>query len=159
MIRKSAYLMTKPLLKREEISRKKNLALLKVIRVAKRQSKRTLRNVLLSKVFNLSFKVIFCIVVTGIGVYGAYAFMEIAFGNNIVVSKSEILSRIEKHTPLPAGEPQDIVRVQDENTLKTQNVLFKDVQEGYYIIVYPSLAIVYDLRNDAIVAMKRTDNR
>ncbi len=31
------------------------------------------------------------------------------------------------------------------------------MKEGDYIIIYPTAAVIYDLRNDTIVALKRKD--
>ena len=56
---------------------------------------------------------------------------------------------------LPPEAPYEIVRVQDEEDLKKQNEFYKDVKEGDYILMYKKVAIIYDLRNNAIVAIKR----
>lgn len=66
------------------------------------------------------------------------------------------MARVAKHTPLPEGEPEAVVRVQDPESLKKQNNLYENVKEGDYIVIYPTLAVVYDLRNDHIVALKST---
>ena len=95
--------------------------------------------------------------ISGTALYGAYAFIGNTFANDIIVSKSEILTRVGKHTDLPSNEPEAVVRVQDPNTLKKQNSFYENVKEGDYIIIYPKMAVIYDLRNDSIIALKRTD--
>jgi hypothetical protein len=125
-----------------------------IAKSAKRYSKQTLRDLLLSKTFNKGFKVIIAVLVFGSALYGAYAFIGDSLAHEVVVSESEILERVGKHTELPEGKPEAIVRVQDPETLKAQNALYENVKEGDYIVMFPTLAVVYDLRNDHIVALK-----
>lgn len=136
-------------------SQRKRGSLSKISRSAKRYGKQTLRDILLSKTFHSSFKILIGLMVTGSALYGAYAFIGTTFADDIVVSKSEILSRVSRHINLPLGEPEAVVRVQDSSTLKKQNTLFENAKEGDYIVMYQDLAVVYDLRNDAIIALKR----
>ncbi len=95
--------------------------------------------------------------VVGSALYGAYAWIGNTLANDIVVSKSEILTRVAKKVELPKGEPDAVVRVQDADTLKKQQGFYADVKEGDYIVMYPGLAVIYDLRNDSIVALKRSE--
>lgn len=120
----------------------------------KRYGKRTLRDILLSKTFHAGFKVFIGFMVAGSALYGAYAFIGNTVANDVVVSKSEIIARVAKHVQLPAEDPEAVVRVQDAETLQKQAALYENVKEGDYILVYPSMAVVYDLRNDRIVALK-----
>lgn len=128
----------------------------RIAKTTKRYGKQTLRDLLLSKTFHSTFKVFFGLLIVGSALYGAYAFIGNAVVNDVVVSKSEIIARVGKHIELPAGEPEALVRVQDAETLQKQAPLYENVKEGDYILVYPSLAVVYDLRNDHIVALKST---
>jgi hypothetical protein len=95
--------------------------------------------------------------VSGSALYGAYALIGNTLANDVVVSKSEILARVAKLTPLPTISPDAVVRVQDSATLKKQNSFYENVKEGDYIVMYPGLAIIYDLRNDSVVALKRSE--
>lgn len=147
----------KTIQKRTPVKKGTRGALSKMARSTKKYGKRTLRDILLSKTFNSGFKVLVGMMIAGSALYGAYAFIGTSIAGDVVVSQSEILSRVGKHTQLPTGEPDAVVRVQDPDTLKKQNSLFENVKEGDYIIMYSSLAVVYDLRNDTIVALKRTD--
>lgn len=129
----------------------------KFTRAAKRYGKQTLRDLLLSKTFHAGFKVMIGLAIGGSALYGAYAFIGKSVANEVVVSESEILSRIGKHATLPSGKPEAIVRVQDPEALRNQAALYENVKEGDYIVIYPSLAVVYDLRNDRIIALKSTE--
>jgi hypothetical protein len=135
-------------------SRKKVGTISKLARSTKRYGKQTLRDLLLSKTFHSAFKVFLGLLISGSALYGAYAFIGNSVANDVVVSQSEIIARIAKHTELPEGAPEAIVRVQDPVTLQKQAALYENVKEGDYIVIYPSLAVVYDLRNDHIVALK-----
>ncbi len=118
----------------------------------------TLRSILLSHTFHKAAKLVVIGLMLGGASYGAYSFIGTTFAKEVVISKSEILSRIGKLTAIPSEEPYNIVRVQDGEDLKKQNEFYKDIKEGDYIVIYHDLAIIYDLRNDVIVATKRIEN-
>ena len=143
-------------LKKRKTLHKERTPLARIARNTKRYGKQTLRDLLLSKTFSNSFKVFIGCLIVGSALYGAYAFIGNTFANDVVVSKSEILSRVAKHAELPSGDPDAVVRVQDAGTLKKQNDFYANVKEGDYVVMYPQLAVIYDLRNDSIVALKRT---
>lgn len=129
-------------------------SLSRAARATRRYGKQTLRDILLSKTFHSGFKVSIMLLIAGSALYGAYAFIGNSVVNDVVVSKSEIIARVGKHIDLPEEEPEAVVRVQDAESLKSQAALYENVKEGDYILVFPSLAVVYDLRNDHIVALK-----
>ncbi len=94
-------------------------------------------------------------VVAGSSAYGLYHLVGRTFANEVVISKSEIVSRVSKLTALPPYDPDDVVRVEDENNLRKQNAFYRDIKEGDYIIMYKDMAVIYDLRNNTIVAMRK----
>lgn len=145
--------------KRTTESRAKSGSISKIARTTKRYGKKTLREILLSKTFHVSFKVFVGLMISGSALYGAYAFIGNTFANDVIVSKSEILSRVSKHIELPEGNPDAVVRVQDASVLKKQNDFYTNVKVGDYIVMYSNIALIYDLRNDSIVALKRTERR
>lgn len=128
----------------------------RVARSVKRGAKQTLREILLSKTFHTGFKVMIGMLITASALYGAYALIGDSITKDVIVSESEILDRVGKHIALPEGKPEAIVRVQDPESLRGQNPLYENVKVGDYIVMYPTLAVVYDLRNDHIVALKST---
>lgn len=87
--------------------------------------------------------------------YMGYLYIGKNVANDIVVSKSEIVARVAALTSVPQENPEKVVRVQDPETLKSQNPFYDNVKEGDYIVMYPSLAVIYDLRNNTIVATKK----
>lgn len=120
----------------------------------KRYTKQAVKSLLLSPTFHSSFKIMTALIVSSGLIYASYFFISKTFANEVVVSQSEIVSRVGKLTPLPQEAPYEIVRVQDEEDLRKQNPFYKDIKEGDYIVMYKDLAVIYDLRANSIVAVK-----
>lgn len=121
----------------------------------KRFAKKGMRSMLLSPVFHSTFKIVGTSAIAIVMLYGSYLYIGKTFANEVVVSQSEIVARVGKLTSLPQESPYEIVRVQDDEDLRKQNPFYKDVKEGDYILMYNNLAVIYDLRNNIIVAIKR----
>lgn len=126
-----------------------------VAKKVKRYLKQGVKAILLSSVFHSTFKIISTAIVVVAMVYGSYLYVSKTFANEVVVSQSEIVARVGKLALLPNESPYEIVRVQDWEDLQKQNPFYKDVKEGDYILMYKNLAVIYDLRNNTIVAIKR----
>mgnify|MGYP000905387328 CR=1 FL=1 len=127
------------------------------LRKYKRYAKQGVKSMLLSPLFHSSFKVLTGLLLTSSLLYGSYVYVGKTFANEVVISQSEIISRVSKLTTLPDEEPSEIVRVQDKETLRKQNDFYKDIEEGDYILMYKDMAVIYDLRGNRIVAIKRTN--
>lgn len=123
----------------------------------KNKTKKLIRSVLLLKSFQYVVSILFFISLISSVAYGAYALVGSSVAEDVIVSKSEIVKRVTKFIVLPEGEPQAVVRVEDAESLKKQNGFYEGVKEGDYILVYQKVAIIYDLRNDAIVGLKSTE--
>lgn len=121
----------------------------------KRYAKQGIKRTLVSPVFHSSFKIVITAVVVTSMLYGSYLYIGKTFANEIVVSQSEIVARVGKLMSLPTEDPYEIVRVQDEEDLRKQNLFYKDIKEGDYILIYKNLAVIYDLRNNRIMGIKR----
>lgn len=129
----------------------------RAVHSTKRYSKQTLKNVLLSKIFHSAFKIFITVFIISATLYGIYAYFHTALKNEVVVSESEIVDRVSKLVTIPNEVPEDVVRVEDAEILKKQNSFYENVKVGDYIIMYQKLAIIYDLRNNVIVAMKKVE--
>lgn len=127
------------------------------LKTIKRYTKYGVRATLLSPFFHSAVKVVVIGIVVSSALYGSYHYINKTFANEIVISQGEIIARVAKLTDLPKEPPVEIVRVQDGDDLRKQNVFYKDVKEGDYIIMYKNMAVIYDLRNNAIVAIKRSN--
>lgn len=136
-----------------ETPKKKNVSIGKAL---KNYGKLTVKRILLSKQFHIFFKVCSTAIVFALVSYGAYVYINSTVENDVVVSKSEIIARVAKLTSIPSGNPDAVVRVEDPETLKKQNSFYENVKTGDYILIYPNEAIVYDLLNNTIVSVKKT---
>jgi hypothetical protein len=125
----------------------------------KRSVKQGAKAVLLSPVFHSAFRVIATVFVSSLLIYSSYFFIGKTFANEVVISQSEIIARVGVLTSLPQEAPYEIVRVQDEEALRKQNLFYKDINEGDYILIYKNLAVIYDLRNNTIKGIKRPGDR
>lgn len=124
-------------------------------KTASRNAKIALKAMLMSRLFNYSFKLSLIGMITFSALYGAYALIGTNVAKDIIVSKSEIISRVGLLTDLPKANPEAVVRVEDPSTLRKQNPFYDSVKEGDYILIYKDLAVIYDLRNNVIVGLKR----
>jgi hypothetical protein len=122
-----------------------------------RHTKRAVKSILLSPFFHTTFKVVVGLAISYGVIYHGYTYAENTFAHDVVVSKSEIIARVSKLAQLPTGDPEAVVRVQDAETLKKQNPFYENVHEGDYIIMYPKVAVIYSLRSNYIVALKREE--
>jgi hypothetical protein len=128
-------------------------------RKLKRYAKQGVKSILLSPTFHSAFKILSVAFISFGLLYASYFFIGKTFANEVIVSQSEIIARVSKLTPLPSEVPYEVVRVQDETDLRKQNVFYKDIKEGDYILIYRDLAVIYDLRDNVIVGIKRTGDR
>ncbi len=129
-----------------------------LISAIKKIIKRRLKSFLLSKLLHVGFYFILVIVVGVSILWGLYNIMKPVLRNNVVVSQSEIITRVSKLVTLPQNEsPDAIVRVEDADILQKQSDFYRSsgVKEGDYILMYPSVAIIYDLRNNTVIAVKK----
>lgn len=135
----------------------KSTVVSKVKRSAKKKTKMMVKSLLLSKTFHKAFNVTAIGLLVFFASYIAYTNFTGTFKDEVVVSKSEIVDRVSKLTTLPNETPDDVVRVQDPETLKKQNTFYENVKEGDYIVMYSKMAVIYDLRNNVIVSEKRIE--
>lgn len=126
------------------------------VKKLKRYTKQGVKSMLLSPLFHKAFTIGMIALFSSGVLYASYFYISKSFANEIVVSQSEIVARVAELTTLPKEEPYDIVRVQDEESLRKQNPFYQDVKEGDYILMYKNTAVIYDLRRNVIVALKRT---
>ena len=136
---------------------KKNKITTKVVSHKKNYAKHFVRTLLLSKRFYLVCKILLGVVLLIFAFYGIYSYINTSFAHGVVVSQSEIIDRVAKLTTLPPGPPSSVVRVEDPETLKKQNIFLGNAKNGDYILMYEKAAIIYDLRNNSIVAVKKSE--
>lgn len=130
-----------------------------LVKKMKRYTKQGVKSMLLSSWFHSTCKIVSVAVIVIGTLYSSYLYIGKTFANEVVVSQSEIVSRVGKLTQLPQEVPDEIVRVQDPEDLKKQNPFYRDIEEGDYILMYKSVAVIYNLRDNRIVGVKRIQNQ
>ncbi len=100
----------------------------------------------------IAFSIIFFIFI--FGVY-KLAMTGVTYYNgenkNKTLSEKEIISRISTHMVMPKEEISMMIKVKDSELLKKESAFYKDVQKGDYVVVYPSLALIYNQKEDKVV--------
>lgn len=67
------------------------------------------------------------------------------------LSEKEIANRISAHMIVPREDMSMMIKVKDSDGMRKQSAFYKDVQKGDYVVVYPSLAVIYNQKEDRVV--------
>ncbi|MFO0743979.1 MAG: hypothetical protein U0469_02950 [Candidatus Paceibacterota bacterium] len=102
-----------------------------------------------------SFKVMFLSIVSGlVVVIVIFGYINSAKTKAESVTQENVISQLSKQISLPNEAPVTFLRVSDAKNLSLQDEFYKNVQNGDYIIVYSSMALVYDFSNNKIENVK-----
>ena len=102
-----------------------------------------------------SFKIMFLSIVSGlVVVIVIFGYINSAKTKAESVTQDNVISQLSKQINLPNEIPTTFLRVSDAKTLALQDEFYKNVQNGDYIIVYSSIALVYDFANNKIENIK-----
>lgn len=63
----------------------------------------------------------------------------------------EIINNLSKIANIPDEEIDAFNKVSDPDTLANQSPLFKGIKKGDYIVLYPSLIVLYDAENNKVI--------
>ena len=83
-----------------------------------------------------------------------YGFINSSRTNAESITQESVISQLSKQIVLPDEVPSTFLRVSDAQTLASQDDFYKNTKNGDYIIVYSSLALVYDFSDDKIENIK-----
>lgn len=101
--------------------------------------------------FKLGFLSVALLAIVGTVIYG------IIFGtktNAESITQDTVLSQLEEHLFLPEVEPISLMRVSNAKELAAQDVFYKDIKNGDYIIVFENLLLIYDFDKSLIKNIK-----
>ena len=102
-----------------------------------------------------SFKVMFLSIVSGlVVVIVIFGYINSTKTKAESVTQENVISQLSKQISLPNETPVTFLRVSDAKSLSLQDEFYKNVQNGDYIIVYSSMALVYDFSNNKIENVK-----
>ena len=119
-----------------------------------------LRKILKSKkkqrVFRALVAIFAIVLISGVSLYGLSAIAKAAMSyysgsSSEVSSNYDIINKISKQVKLPTEEVKVLLKVKNPESLKQEADFYKDVKKDDYILVYPSLAIIYDANLDKVV--------
>ena len=74
-------------------------------------------------------------------------------------SDKYILDKVGVLVPLPKNTTPKMVRVDDPDNLRKENLFYAKVKEGDYIIAYPKLLIIYDAVHNEIENIKESSQK
>ena len=66
-------------------------------------------------------------------------------------NEKDLILYISRHIKLPDENPTVYAKVKDAQKLEGQSPFYADVKEGQYVLIYPSLAIIYDAERDVLI--------
>lgn len=90
-------------------------------------------------------------------IFGVYKLAAVGYGyytgesSSKTLSEKEIVSRIATHMIVPKEDVSMMIKVKDSETMRRESAFYKDVQKGDYVVVYPSLAVIYNQKEDRVV--------
>lgn len=98
--------------------------------------------------------VILLVAITAIVVYAvsmmARAGMDY-YGENVTPSNYSLLNKIGEQVKLPKEEIKMFLKVKNPDSLKGESDFYKDIQKDNYVVIYPSLAIIYDANQNKVI--------
>ncbi|MEN9338639.1 MAG: hypothetical protein RI945_364 [Candidatus Parcubacteria bacterium] len=109
------------------------------------------RRISLFKLTKMAFLSIFSLVIVFVVIYGFVISNKTSAES---ITQDTVLSELAKHIILPEEELVNLMRVQDAKNLVKQDVFYKNVKNGDYIIVYPSMVFVYNFDDNLIKNVK-----
>ncbi len=130
-----------------------------VEKIKNKLEKRKQRQKKLSTIFGVLGGVILILVV--FVAYSQYKLYQLSLDEKTFSSKTivitasttpeEIISLLEKHVLLPAGNPQ-IAQVEDVEKLKETQAFFKNAENGDVVVLYETTIFLYRPSKDILVA-------
>ena len=95
-----------------------------------------------------NIKIIFALAVVAAAVFWIYT----SNYKNQEITNKQVLEKLKTIILLPENSEPAIAIVTDAEALKiSQPAFFIDAKNGYRVIVYPSLAILYDYKSNKII--------
>ncbi len=98
--------------------------------------------------------VIFLLCVTAIAVYGLSLMARAStdyFEDNVTQSSYSLLKKIGEQIDLPQEEVKLFLKVKNPEDLKRESDFYTEIEKDNYVIIYPSLAIIYDANTNRVI--------
>ena len=72
-------------------------------------------------------------------------------GETKAVTEADVIAQVARLIQLPQENMDIMVKVKNPKILENESDFYKGVKKDDYIIVYPSLALIYEAKSDTIV--------
>jgi hypothetical protein len=70
------------------------------------------------------------------------------------ITQDTVLDQLSKQIILPEEDPTSMMRIQDSKSLIKQDIFYKNIDNGDYIIVFSNLVLIYDFDKKLIKNIK-----
>jgi hypothetical protein len=90
-----------------------------------------------------------CVVIYGVSMM-ARAGMDY-YGENVTPSNYSLLKKIGDQVELPKEEVKIFMKVKNPEQLKQESDFYSDIKKDDYVVIYSSLAVIYDANSDKVL--------
>jgi hypothetical protein len=108
----------------------------------------------MKKMLRLAFVLILIAISCSVVIYGvsmmARAGMDY-YGENVTPSNYSLLKKIGEHVELPKEEVEIFLKVKNPEQLKQESDFYSDIKKDDYVVIYSSLAVIYDANSDKVL--------
>jgi hypothetical protein len=112
------------------------------------------QNKKIKKLLRLAFVLILIAISGAAVIYGvsmvARAGMDY-YGESVTPSNYSLLNKIGQQVKLPKEGIKLFMKVKDPELLKSESDFYADIQKDDYVVIYPSMAIIYDANADKVI--------
>ncbi len=113
--------------------------------------KKNQRRISFSKLFRWTFISVFFISIVFAVIYGVFLNNKTSAES---INQNTVLNQLSKNLILPKDEIINIMRVSNAKDLEKQDIFYKNVKNGDYVIIYKSMVILYDFDKSLIKNIK-----
>lgn len=117
--------------------------------------KKNQRRISFSKLFKWAFVSVFFISIVFAVIYGVFLNNKTSAES---INQNTILNQLAKNLILPEDEIINIMRVSNAKDLEKQDIFYKNVKNGDYVIIYKSMIILFNFDKSLIKGIKTLQN-
>lgn len=70
---------------------------------------------------------------------------------NIILTKEEVIDKVNNIIKLPKGETSLFIKVKDPVSFHKVSAMYNDLKKDDYLIAYPTLVIMYDAKENKLI--------
>lgn len=73
------------------------------------------------------------------------------YGENVTPSNYSLLKKIGEQVQLPKEEVKMFMKVKNPEQLKQESDFYSDIEKNNYVVIYSSMAVIYDANSDKVL--------